>query len=205
MKPVLAHKRHWLPTHEHAHNTMGTQSSWSVQFARQPLQQSPDSETETMKLLLDRIALFWSSPTSNTTIAFSWDMQTQGDTLCYQSRFTPNCSFSSLCITASIALHTIRHPAHQLGHLLLSSASSSSSSLAGQGEVVVGGGAGGKLSRLGFETKCCGGSTTTQDRFLAHKAGHGEHTGESNSPMKELQNVQHHNHIYNNTFINAHN
>ena len=38
--------------------------------------------------------------------------------------------------------------------------------LAGQGEGRGGGvGFGGKLSRFGFETKCCGGSATLQDRF----------------------------------------
>ena len=138
LKPIPAHKRHWLPTHEYAHNTTGTHSLWSVQFARQPLQQSPDNKTKTMKRLFDRIALFWSSPTSKTTIPFAWDMQTQGDPLRCQPRFTPNCSFSPICFTASAALHTGRHPAHQLRHLLLSSASSSSSPLA----IVLGGGGG---------------------------------------------------------------
>ena len=133
-----------------------------------------------MKHLLDRIALFWSSPTSKTAIPFSWDMQTPGDPLRYQPCFTPNCSFSSICITASVALHTGRHPAHHLGHLLLSSASSSSSPLAiVLGRAKRGGGPDGKLSHLGFETKCCGGIHHPAGSFFGSQNRHGDHTRES--------------------------
>ena len=49
-----------------------------------------------------------------------------------------------------------------------------------------------------------GASTTLQDRLSALRIGHRDHTRESRI-HKELQSGQHHNHIYNNTFINVHN
>ena len=48
-------------------------------------------------------------------------------------------------------------------------------------------------------------SITPQNRFSALRTDTETHTGEQNSPKKELQNAQHHNHIYESTFINAHN
>ena len=49
-----------------------------------------------------------------------------------------------------------------------------------------------------------GASTNPQDRFRLIERTPETHTGELNSPNKELQNAQHHNHIYNKTFSNAH-
>ena len=46
-------------------------------------------------------------------------------------------------------------------------------------------------------TTCCGGSATPQDRFRLTRTDTGD-------TMKELQNARHHNHIYKNTFNNAH-
>ena len=73
--------------------------------------------------------------------------------------------------TASATLKTDCHSAHQLGNLLLSSALSSSSCRAGRREGGVGG-VGGKLSRLGFETKCCGGLHHPARSFISSQNGH---------------------------------
>ena len=129
--------------------------------------------------------------------------------------FTPDCTGTLLFL--AIPLHSIRSPphwspsAHQLVRQLLSSASSSSSSplaivLGGVGGWVLRGGLDGKLSRLGFETKCCGGIPPPRRiviRLIEQRTPE-THTGELNSPNKELQNARHHNHIYNKTFSNAH-
>ena len=68
-----------------------------------------------------------------------------------------------------------------------------------------GGRLGGKLSRCGSETKCCGGLHHPAGSFSAHRTDTETHSGDQNSAMKELQNAQHHNHIYKNTFSNVHN
>ena len=96
------------------------------------------------------------------------------------------------------------HPASQLDRFLLSSTSSLSSPLAIVFERV-GGAADGKLSRLGFETKCCGGFHQPVGLFFGSQNGHRDTTQENRIHMKELQNAQHHNHIYNNTFMHVHN
>ena len=48
----------------------------------------------------------------NTATPFSWDMQTQGRhySLLWHSCFTPNCSFSSICIVVVIICCTITPP-----------------------------------------------------------------------------------------------
>ena len=132
-----------------------------------------------MKRLLDQIALFWSSLTSKTAIPFAWDMQTQGDPLRCQPRFTPNCSFSSICFTASAALHTGRHPAHQLGHVLLSSASSSSSPLSRQGEEGGGGGVWREAEPLWLRNQILRGLPPPRRIVIGSQNGHGRHTRES--------------------------
>ena len=51
---------------------------------------------------------------------------------------------------------------------------------------------------------CCGGFHHPARSFSSSQNRIRRHTQE-NRIHKELQNAQHHNHIYNNTFINAHN
>ena len=109
----------------------------------------------------------------------------------------------SICSSLKIGCHH----AHQLGHLLLSSALSSP--LARQGEVCVcgwGGGVGKEAEPPRLQNQMLWGYPPP--RRIVYRLTEQDtetHTGELNSPMKELQNAQHHNHIYKNTFSNAHN
>ena len=90
----------------------------------------------------------------NTATPFSWDMQTQGRhySLLWHSCFTPNCSFSSICIVVVILSRLLR-----------------SCSWGGWGEE---GGLGRKLSRHGSGTKCCGALHHPARSFIGSPNGH---------------------------------
>ena len=102
--------------------------------------------------------------------------------------FTPDCTGTLLLIAISLpnvgSSQNWLPSAHQLVRQLLSSASSSSSPLA----IVLGGGGGGgvdgKLSRLGFETKCCGCFHQPAGSFLAHRTDTRDTLGELNYNYK---------------------
>ena len=62
-----------------------------------------------------------------------------------------------------------------------------------------------KLAAFNFYQLCCGDFHHPAGSLLAFRTDTETHSGEQNSPNNELQNAQHQNHIYKNTFINVRN